>query len=245
MSEYQYHEWQVVDRILTADEQAVVSDLSSHIEVSSSRALVTYSWGNFKHDPKQVLQKYFDGYFYQANWGSLRLMFRFPAGLLDEAEIEPYCTEDEIHFETAGQYQVLDLDFNPEDGGGWVETEAGLSRFIGLRGDVLEGDYRLLYLAWLKAATLYGALDEPDEYDEAAPDHPAYDREPPVPPGLKKLTATLQSFVRVFAIDPFLVKAAAEASPDRERTAAVDYRQLISRTISSVSGSSAAIRLPL
>jgi len=33
----------------------------------------------------------------------------------------------------------------------------------------------------------------------------------------------------VFAIDPFLVKAAAEASLDRKGTAAVDYRQLISR----------------
>jgi len=230
MSEYQYHEWQAVDRILTADEQAAVSGLSSHIEVSSSRAMVTYSWGDFKHDPKQVLLKYFDAYFYQANWGSLRLMFRFPAALLDEAEIEPYCTEDEIHFETAGQHQVLDLDFNPEDGGGgWVETEAGLARFIGLRDDLLEGDYRLLYLAWLKAATLYGGLDEPGDYDELASNQPAFDREPPVPPGLKKLSAALQNFVRVFELDPFLVKAAAEASHDRKETAAVDYRQLISR----------------
>ena len=232
MSEYQYHEWQAVDRMLTPDEQAAVNELSSHIEVSSSRAVVTYSWGNFKHDPKQVLLKYFDAHFYQAHWGSLRLMFRFTAGLLDEAEIEPYCTEDEIHFETAGRYQVLDLDFHPENGGGWVETEEALSRFIGLRGDLLEGDYRLLYLAWLKAATLYGAFDEPDEYDECdeeQPDHPAFDREPPVPPGLKKLSVALQNFVRVLEIDSFLVQAAAEASPERKGTPAVDYRQLISR----------------
>ncbi len=230
MSEYQYHEWQAVDRVLTAEEQAAVNGLSSHIEVSSSRAVVTYSWGNFKHDPRQVLLKYFDGYFYQANWGSLRLMFRFPAGLLDEADIRPYCTEDEVRFETVGRYQVLDLEFNPENGGGWVETEEGLSRFIGLRGDLLEGDYRLLYLAWLKAATLYGTFDEPNEYDdEGLPDHPAYDREPPVPPGLKKLSVGLQTSVRMFEIDPFLVQAAAEASPERKATAAADYRQLISR----------------
>ncbi len=37
MSEYQYHEWQAVDSMLTPEEQAVVNDLSSHIEVSSSR----------------------------------------------------------------------------------------------------------------------------------------------------------------------------------------------------------------
>ncbi|MEW6716681.1 MAG: hypothetical protein AB1345_04145 [Chloroflexota bacterium] len=94
MSEYQYHEWQAVDRVLTYEEQAAVNDLSSHIEVSSSRAIVIYHWSSFRHDPKQVLLKYFDAYFYFASWGSLRLMFRFPKGLLDKADIEPYCMDD-------------------------------------------------------------------------------------------------------------------------------------------------------
>ena len=77
MSEYQYHEWETVDRVLTPEEQAAVDRLSSHIEVGPSRAVVTYKWGDFKHDPKQVLLKYFDAYFYMANWGSHRLMFPF------------------------------------------------------------------------------------------------------------------------------------------------------------------------
>ena len=34
MSEYQYHEWQAVDRVLTPAEQAAVAGLSSHIDVS-------------------------------------------------------------------------------------------------------------------------------------------------------------------------------------------------------------------
>ena len=38
MSEYQYHEWQTVDRVLTPAEQAEVDSLSSHIEVSSSQS---------------------------------------------------------------------------------------------------------------------------------------------------------------------------------------------------------------
>ncbi|MCZ7554188.1 MAG: hypothetical protein B6D39_00100 [Anaerolineae bacterium UTCFX2] len=67
MSEYQYHEWQAVDQVLTPEEQAAVNDLSSHIEVSSSRAAATYHWSNFRHDQKQVLLKYFDAYFYLAN----------------------------------------------------------------------------------------------------------------------------------------------------------------------------------
>ena len=228
MSEYQSHEWQTIDRVLTPEEQAAVNGLSSHIDVSSSRAVVTYHWSNFRHDPKQVLLKYFDAYFYLANWGSLRLMFRFPKGLLDEADIEPYCVDEYITFETLGQYQVLDLDFNPEDGGGWMEAEAGLSHFVRLRADLLEGDYRLLYLAWLKAMTFYGIPDD-EEYEEGDVDSPAYDHEPPIPPGLKKLSPALQNFVQVFELDPFLVQAAAEASLDLKKALAVDYGDLVAR----------------
>lgn len=229
MSEYQYHEWQAVDRILTSDEQAAVYDLSSHIEVSSSRAVVTYHWSDFRHDPKQVLLEYFDAYFYLANWGSLRLMFRFPQGLLDEADIEPYCIDEYITLETIGKHQVLDLDFNPENGGGWMEAEAGLSDFTQIRADLLEGDYRLLYLAWLKARPIYGDLYEDEEDDEDDSDRTDYDREPPVPPGLKKLSPSLRNFVRVFEIDLFLVQAAAETSPDLKKALRVDYRELIGR----------------
>ena len=42
MSEYQYYEWQSVDRLLTDADQSAVSALSSHIDVSASQAVVTY-----------------------------------------------------------------------------------------------------------------------------------------------------------------------------------------------------------
>jgi hypothetical protein len=227
MSEYQYHEWQTIDRVLTPEEQAAVNDLSSHIEVSSSRAVVTYHWSDFRHDPRQVLLDYFDAYFYLANWGSLRLIFRFPKGLLDEAEIEPYFIYEYITFETIGKYQVLDLDFSPDDGGGWMEADAGLSHFIQLRSELLSGDYRLLYLAWLKAMAFN---DIPDyEYEDDDPDSPVHDHGPPLPAGLKKLSPPLQNFVQIFEIDPFLVQAAAEASPNLEKALAVNYRELIGR----------------
>jgi len=57
MSEYQYYEWQTLERPLTADEQKAVNGLSSHIDVTSSQAIVTYVWSNFKHDSIQVLAK--------------------------------------------------------------------------------------------------------------------------------------------------------------------------------------------
>jgi len=96
MSEYQYYEWQTVDRLLTEAEQDAVGRLSRHIDVSPRRAVVTYSGGDFKHDPRQVLVRFFDAHLYLANWGSRRLIFRFPAGLLNREVIQAYCVRDRI-----------------------------------------------------------------------------------------------------------------------------------------------------
>jgi hypothetical protein len=57
MSEYQRHEWMTADRPLSKKEQEEVDELSSHIEVSSTQAVVEYHWGDFKHDPIDVLKK--------------------------------------------------------------------------------------------------------------------------------------------------------------------------------------------
>jgi hypothetical protein len=46
---------------------------------------------------------------------------------------------------------------------------------------------------------------------------------------LKILSPALQSFIQVFEIDPYLVLAAAETSPDPKKALAVDYRELLSR----------------
>jgi hypothetical protein len=155
-------------------------------------------------------------------------MFRFPKGLLETPDLEPYLTTDALTLEMAGRYQVLDLDLNPEGSVRWMEAEAGLSQFIQLRADLLAGDYRLLYLAWLKAITLYGVPEMASD-DDAEPEWESSDLEPPVPSGLKKLTPALLSFIQVFGLDPFLVAAAAEASPDPVHSLAMDQRKLISR----------------
>ncbi len=222
MSEFQYHEWQTIDRLLTPSEQRAVGRLSSHIHVNSSQAVVTYNWGDFKYDPKQVLLDYFDAYFYLANWGSLRLMFRFPKDLLDKEAVEQYCDEEFVHFETIGDNQVLDIGLNQEDTEWMDVVDVNLSDFISLRAELIDGNYRLLYLARLKAADIAGGFVDDGEEDEDW-------GHPPIPPGLKKLSPALQNFVRVFGIDPYLVQAAAEASPDLQDLQTVDYRSLLSR----------------
>jgi hypothetical protein len=159
--------------------------------------VVTYNWGGFKHKPVQVLARYFDAFLYYANWGSQRLAFRFPKGLLDEGALRPYLWEYCTELAPIGDTLILDISPRDEDGEHWVEEEASLSPLAPLRDDILAGDYRTLYLAWLLAA----AANDIDE-----------EQEPPVPPGLKELSAPLAEFVRFFQLDPFLVQAAAQVS---------------------------------
>ncbi len=215
MSEYQYYEWQTLDRPLSPEEQAAVNRLSSHIDVTSTRAVVTYSWGDFKHDPLQVLARYFDAFLYLANWGSKRLAFRFPKDLLTPDQIEPYLWEYHIVLNPVDDYLILDISLDEEEGGDWIEGEGWLSSLSRLRDDILEGDYRALYLAWLRAAELEDADDD--------------ELEPPVPPGLGEISSPLASFVELFDIEEHLLQAAAEASPPRQPALTIPLEKAIAR----------------
>jgi len=169
MSEYQYHEWQTLERPLTAAEQKAVKEFSSHIDVTATHASVTYNWSSFRHDPINVLAKYFDAYLYLANWGSRRLAFRFPKGLVDVVAIEAYCDEYHTNISTVGDMQILEFNMDEEEGiEEWIDERGVLSTLARLRDDILQGDYRTVYLAWLKAMALEsGGYDE----DEADPDN--------------------------------------------------------------------------
>ena len=224
MSEYQYFEWQTVNRLLTEAEQVAVGRLSSHIEVSASRAVVTYSWGDFRHDPRQVLARFFDAHLYMANWGSRRLMFRFPAGLLSREAIEPYCVRDRITYKTIGEFDVLDIDLSEEEGGTWIEGAGSLSELVPLRNDIFQGDHRLLYLAWLKAMSIQG--DEPPRDQKSTI---SKHMEPAVPPGIRQLSPALKRFLDQFDVSPSLVAAAAEVSPELMEIPKADFRPLVAQ----------------
>lgn len=218
MSEYQYYEWQTIDRPLTAHEQADVDGLSSHMDtVTSTQAIVTYSWGDFKHDPKKVLLKYFDAFLYDSNFGVRELMFRLPKKLVDVDLLQPYLIEDRIILEQHGAWFVLHIEINEDaDYFEWIESENVLGQLAPLREQLLQGDARMLYLAWLKVVS----VDE-EEWEEES--------EPPVPAGLKKLNASLQAFTEFFEIDPHLISSAAESSKRVESNPEVDLESAIAK----------------
>lgn len=223
MSEYQYYEFQSVDRRLTQSEQEALSQLSSRAQISSSRAIFVYNYGDFPGPEKQLLIKYFDAMFYIANWGSLQLMFRFPKGLIDIELMRQYCVEDIVEVSEINNFVILEISINEEGGfDGWIEGEGNLSSLIGLRQEILQGDYRLLYLAWLKGITYLDEFDEDEDErddDDEKDDDENDDREglePPVPPNFGKLSSSLQAFIDIFEVDEHLLKTAISASVTKD-----------------------------
>ncbi len=203
MSEYQYYEFQAVDRLLTEKQMAEVRKLSSRVVPTPTQAVFTYSFGgDLPASAEKVLDKYFDAMLYLANWGSRRLMFRFPPALIDLEQVRPYEVDEMIEFRRTSEHILLDIHFEEEDGSSWIEGEGHLAPLVKLRDDLLEQDHRLLYLAWLKAISL-GEVEESEI-------------EPPVPPGLNSLSAGLRAFVDLVEIDPHWVAVAAKASTDRQ-----------------------------
>ena len=215
MSEYQYYEFRAIDRPLTEEEQQAVARLSSRVDPHPRQATFVYHWSDFSGDPAKILTRYYDAMLYMANWGSRQLMFRLPKSVLDLEGVRAYCQppiiEDYISCSTVGEYATLDIQFHDEEGDAWIEGEGWLPAMIGLRDDILRGDYRALYLAWLKTLEMEDLLDSVTE--------------PPVPAGLKAcfactLSPALRTFVDFFEIDELLIRLAAEASSDREAASA-------------------------
>jgi hypothetical protein len=212
MSEYQRYEFMTVDRPLTREQLAAVNHLSSHIQASTTHAVIEYQWGDFKHDPIEVLRQYFDGFLYWANWGTPRLAFRFPHGALPGTLVDAYDLEESVTFTQYADFDILDMRFNDlEPPDEWIDYELG--SMIAAREELMDGDARALYIVWLAANHMLGANDEEEEYEVDAP---------PVPPGLATPTAAQHAVADLFRLPEEVLVAAgrhsqrASAAPDDE-----------------------------
>jgi hypothetical protein len=204
MSEYQRYEFMTIDRPLTRAQLDAVDALSSHIEASSTHALIEYHWGDFKHNPIKVLHEFFDGFLYWANWGAPELAFRFPHGILPVDLIDGYDLEDFVKFTRYPDYDILDIHFGEMEGPDeWINYELG--SLIAIRDELMEGDLRVLYIVWLAAQIMIEGYDEEEEEDWEI-------SVPPVPPGFGTLTAAQHSLAELLQVPQELLLAAARHS---------------------------------
>jgi hypothetical protein len=211
MSEYQYYEFLALDRPLTAKDQRWLRSLTSRALITSTSLTNTYTWGDFKGNPHELLQRCFDVHLYVANFGFRSLLLKLPRADFDPEIAEAYDGQCGVQVHTYADCTIIELavDEDPpemyderHDGARWMAPLAPL------RGDVLNGDLRCLYLTWLLNVQ-FRILD-----DET--------REPPVPPGLGQLSASCETLVRFLNLDRTLVEVAAEASPSVQRAELTD-----------------------
>ena len=202
MSEYQYYEFQAIDKPLTENDRKALRDLSSRAQITATSFINEYNWGNFKGNPLKLMEQYFDAFLYVANWGTHLFMLRFPRKLIDLDLARQYCISDCVVIHEKGDHLIFEFRSETEDYE-WEEGEGYLSPLISLRSDLIQGDYRCLYLGWLFCAQMH-ALEEDEE-------------EPPLPPNLGDLSASLKSFADFLRIDTDLIQAAAENSTSEQK----------------------------
>ena len=197
MSEYQYYEFQAIDRPLDEADREALRDLSTRARITATSFTNHYDWGDFRGDPRKLMARWFDLHLYLANWGTRRLMIRLPRRLVDRSRFDAVLRGcDMANVLEAGDSLILDIiddsepgDYDWDDGSGWLAALAPL------RADLLSGDLRLLYLLWLAEVELESRED--DETEPLA--------------GIGPLTGALGAFAEFFGIDPDLVEAASEA----------------------------------
>ena len=187
MSEYQYYEFLAIDEQLDKQAMAALRKISSSARITPNSLMNVYSGGDFRGDPDRLMDKYFDAFLYVANWGSRRFMLRMPRKEFNAAAAEKYCVAGTLDMRVLPQHIVLDFQAEHEGGGEFEQGEGWLISLVSLRGDLLTGDMRCLYLAWL-AAMQNDEVDAPQE-------------QLPAPPKLGKLSASLQRFAKFMRLD--------------------------------------------
>lgn len=212
MSEYQYYEFLAVDRPLDERQQAEVRALSTRARVTATSFTNEYHWGNFRGDPRKMMERYYDAHLYLTNWGTHQVMLRLPRALLSPETAGQYCIDPHVAAWTSGEHLILDL-ISEDESGDWVEgAEDSLSAIVGVRAELTAGDLRPLYLAWLAAYGTWERDEDAFDYDEEN------DLEPPVPPGLGAITAPQRALADFLRLDVGLLTIAAQASPPLAET---------------------------
>src|SRR5438876_8686090 len=127
-------------------------------------------------------------------------MLRLPRRVLSPDVAHAYPAGERLQAQSTRDHVILTFwsedeepEFDEDDGEGWM------SALIPLRAELASGDRRALYLGWLAGAQ---ALELDDDM-----------LEPPVPPGLRTLSAAQQAFASFLRVQPDLLSVAADASP--------------------------------
>jgi len=207
MSEYQYYEFLAIDRPLTANELDELRVLSTRATITPVSFTNEYHWGNFKGDPRKLMQHYFDAHVYVANWMTAIFMVRLPIEALTQETAKAVAVSNLMDIKATKTHWIItwrleeseNYDrFGMEDGRGWM------ARLAPVRDELLRGDLRSLYIGWLPA--IAGEMMDDEE------------TEPLSVSGLENLTAAQQALAEFLEVDPDLLAGAGMGSPAAQET---------------------------
>jgi len=213
MSEYQYYEFQAIDRPLNKKAVAELRAISSRAEITPTSLINEYQWGDFKGAPRRLMEHYFDAFIYVANWGSRWLMFRLPIAALRMADVKPYLGFGCLDAWSTKTHVILDFRSEDDSGEDFDGSEGWLASLIPLRSELLAHDLRSLYLGWLA-----GVHNE--DVEECG--------KLPVPAGMRTMTASQRRLADFLRLDDDVLQAAARTSanlvPQLARGGPISYR---------------------
>lgn len=199
MSEYQYYEFQAIDRALGPKEMAYLRGYSTRATITPTSFVNHYEWGNFKGNEDAWMNRFFDAFLYTANWGTNMLKLRVPSKRLSLATARAFHAGDAVVARQKLGNTIITLTSSDETGD-WNGDHPTLAAMVSIRNELARGDLRALYLGWL------AAVQEGKVEDDIV--------EPPVPAGLGQLDASHKTLAAFLRIDNGLLRRAAlESAP--------------------------------
>jgi hypothetical protein len=195
VSEFQYYEFQAIDSPLTSAAQRALRGITTRAQITSRSLVNTYQWGNFKGNPRRLVERWFDLFVYWANWGTRTLMLRVPNRFVELSAVRPYCVRNTLDVRISKGFTIIEISCDIEPPPDDLPDEGSVSApFTMLRSALLRGDWSCFYLGWL-----LGVQDGSVKGTAL---------EPPRPPGLAKPSVSLQAFIEFFGLEPDLLAAA-------------------------------------
>src|SRR3954453_1068120 len=128
MSEYQYYEFQAIDRPLDEADRRALRAISTRAHITATTFTNTYEWGDLKGDPTTFMERWFDLHLYLSNWGSRRLMIRLPARLVDRTRVKALLRNvDSAQLLVKGEHLILDIHRDEVEGEEWDHVPGWLA----------------------------------------------------------------------------------------------------------------------
>jgi len=198
MSEYQYYEFLAIDRQLSEQEMGYMRQLSSRGRITPVSFSNEYHWGDFKGNPKDLMQRFYDAHVYQANWGTAKFMLRLPLAALSQMNAQAFMVDGLLDVEPTPTHWICTWSLESEDGFDQEYGSGWMARLAPLREELMRGDSRSLYIGWLAAVSMGRDGNE---------------LEPSMPDGLAPFTAAQQALAEFLDLDVDLLSAAGMDRP--------------------------------